>query len=228
MVKVLYVEDEPFLAKIVKETLESRSFDVTHLDHGEGVLETFTQFQPDICVLDVMLPGKNGFELSKEISAVDSHVPILFLTAKSQTEDVLAGFEAGGNDYIKKPFSMEELIVRINNLLKLKQSQSKQDLATTIQITTHTSFSFKEMKLHIDEMDIQLSHKESLLMKMLCAQPNIAIDRKDILMEIWGDDSYFNSRNLDVYMRKVRKHLTADDQIEIITLKGIGYRFLVK
>ena len=122
MIKILYVEDEASLAKIVKESLQSRSFEIVHLSDGQHVLETFKEFKPDICLFDVMLPIKDGFTLGKEVRSVDPKVPIIFITAKNQTTDVIEGFQSGGNDYIKKPFSLEELIVRINNLYQLSTS----------------------------------------------------------------------------------------------------------
>jgi DNA-binding response OmpR family regulator len=128
-VKVLYVEDEPFLGKIVKESLESRDFEVLMLDDGEGVVETFRANKPDICVLDIMLPSKDGYSIAREIRKVNASTPVIFVTAKIQTEDVLKGFDVGGNDYIRKPFSMEELIVRINNLLSITNQKSRRNLS---------------------------------------------------------------------------------------------------
>jgi len=228
MIKVLYVEDEPFLGKIVTESLESRDFIVKMVNDGLLVLDQFKSFQPDICILDVMLPNKDGFTIGKEIRVINSTIPILFLTAKNQTEDLLKGFKSGGNDYIRKPFSMEELIVRVNNLLKLmhpdKNSKSQQDHSITIG-----KYVFNTQKYELIQGDQvrKLSHREAQILSMLIEKRNNAIDRREIMKVIWGDDSFFNSRNLDVYITKLRDYLKEDPDVQIITLKGIGYHFAV-
>jgi DNA-binding response OmpR family regulator len=224
--KILYVEDEPFLAKIVRETLEGKGFVVKHVDEGLSAVEKFTSWNPDICVLDVMLPGKDGFTIGSEIRKLNATIPIIYLTAKDQTKDLVKGFSSGGNDYVKKPFSMEELIVRIENLLHLSDSR-KQDLSdSTVFNLGRFEFNAIKMELVSPEINVQLSHRESEILKMLCRETNGQLNRKDILLEIWGDDSFFNSRNLDVYIRKIRKYLAADPSVQLITLKGIGYRLV--
>lgn len=229
MPKILYVEDEPFLAKIVKESLESREFEVIHVDNGNDAFNEFLRHKPEICVLDVMLPGKNGFEIAKEIRAQNSDIPILFLTAKDQTDDLISGFESGGNDYIKKPFSMAELIVRILNLIKLtKGKEEKKADSIPISLGEHFKFSSNSMQLIYGSDTIDLSFKENQIMELLTENINENIDRKKILLHVWNDDSYFNSRNLDVYMRKLRKYLSKDEKLKLITLKGIGYRFYIE
>ena len=226
MYKLLYVEDEPFLAKIVKDSLESRGFDITHVADGAKVLDAFKEFQPDLCVLDVMLPNVDGFELSKLIREVDDHVPILFLTAKDQSEDVVTGFKQGGNDYVRKPFSMEELILRIENLLKLSGMKQEED-AEEFSIRDYKFYPYK-MQLHLNGDVIQLSNRETEIIKLLCSHVNKRLERNTILNKVWGNDSFFNSRNLDVYIKKVRDHFSHDDKIKILTLKGVGYHFLVE
>ncbi len=222
--KVLYVEDEPFLGKIVKESLESRSFSVNMVADGLAVMEIFKSWEPDICILDVMLPNIDGFTLGKEIRSKNPTIPIIFLTAKNQTADLLEGFKSGGNDYIKKPFSMEELIVRIQNLLNLlDQAPIKKD-ADQVALGTYTFYP-KKYQLIKDQEIQKLSHRETELLKIFSAHQNQAVNRKDILLKIWGDDSYFNSRNLDVYIKKLRNYLKEDNNIKIVTLKGIGYHF---
>lgn len=227
-VKVLYVEDEPFLGKIVKESLESRNFHVHMETNGSSVLQAFQQFEPNICVLDVMLPGKDGFTIGQEIRQLDTQIPIIFLTAKNQTEDVLKGFQVGGNDYLKKPFSMEELIVRINNLLVL--AGGRQSLSNPEQGVALGSYTFLAHKYELrwGEDVRQLSHRETELLKIFSSHQNIPVQRKDILKEVWGDDSFFNSRNLDVYIKKLRDYLNKDQQVRIVTLKGVGYHFIVE
>ena len=226
-VTVLYVEDEVFLGKIVKETLESRGYAVRMETDGRDVAEAFNQLKPDICVFDVMLPGKSGFEIATEVRAMDKKVPILFLTAKAQTEDVVKGFSAGGNDYLRKPFSMEELLVRIQNLLELTGSAAtgKED-PDNITIGK-LKFNLPRQTLHGGSEERKLSFRESELLRYLYENRNNIIDRRDLLMKLWGNDNFFNSRNLDVYITKLRGYLREDPQLEILTIKGIGYRFVI-
>jgi DNA-binding response OmpR family regulator len=226
MATVLYVEDEMFLGKIVKETLESRGFTVTMEQDGNKVFALFQKINPAICVLDVMLPHKDGFEIANEIRKVNATVPILFLTAKTQTEDVVKGFAEGGNDYLRKPFSMEELIVRINNLLQLTgTSQTEKEDGDTIKLGKFT-FNLPRQVLAGIKEEKKLSYRESELLLFLYRNRNAIIERRDLLNAIWGNDSFFNSRNLDVYITKLRSYLKEDPTLEILTIKGVGYRFV--
>jgi len=224
--KVFYVEDELFLARIVKESLESREFDVIMETDGGKALDLFKRSQPDICVLDVMLPNKDGFEIADEIREINENIPIIFLTAKTQTEDVVRGFTLGGNDFIRKPFSMEELIVRIQNLLRLRSDGSKKLNTESVKMGKY-NFQINRQVLSNDKDQRKLSFRESELLKLLYEGRDKVIDRKDILNLLWGNDSFFNSRNLDVYITKLRSYLKDDPSLEIITIKGIGYRFVV-
>lgn len=223
---MFYVEDEVFLARIVKESLESREFDVIMENDGAKALDLFKRSQPDICVLDVMLPNKDGFEIADEIREINKNIPIIFLTAKTQTEDVIKGFSLGANDYIRKPFSMEELIVRIQNLLRLSKDGVKKIHSDSIKIGKY-NFQINRQVLSNDKEQRKLSFRESELLKLLYEGRDKVIDRKDILNLLWGNDSFFNSRNLDVYITKLRSYLKDDPLLEIITIKGIGYRFVV-
>ena len=223
--KVLYAEDELFLGKIVKESLESRGFKVAMEDKGDKVVDLFKKTSPDICILDVMLPGKDGFAIADEIRQLDEGVPIIFLTAKIQTEDVLKGFSQGANDYIRKPFSMEELIVRIQNQLRNNNEAPQRINGGTITIGKFT-FQVNRQLLANDKEERKLSYRESELLKLLYENRDSIIDRRDILNLLWGNDSFFNSRNLDVYITKLRSYLKADPSLEIITIKGVGYRFV--
>lgn len=224
-VKVLYVEDELFLGKIVRESLESRGYEVIMEGDGAKVLNLFKEKKPDICVLDVMLPNKDGFTIADEIRELDEEVPIIFLTAKTQTEDVVKGFALGGNDYIRKPFSMEELIVRIQHLLRNRQDGVQRINGGTVTMGKY-SFQISRQVLNNGKEDRKLSFRESELLKLLYENRDKIIDRKDILNLLWGNDSFFNSRNLDVYITKIRSYLKEDPSLEIITIKGIGYRFV--
>jgi DNA-binding response OmpR family regulator len=224
--KILYVEDEAFLARIVKESLESRGFEVLMEGDGAKAVDAFKKSQPDICVLDIMLPNKDGFAIADEIRELNEKVPIIFLTAKTQTEDVVKGFTLGGNDYVRKPFSMEELIVRIQNLLHLRIAEPQKINSDTVKIGKY-SFQLNRQILNNGKEDRKLSFRESELLKLLYENRDKIIDRKDILNLLWGNDSFFNSRNLDVYITKLRSYLKDDPLLEIITIKGIGYRFVV-
>jgi len=224
--KVFYVEDELFLARIVKESLESRDFEVFMEHDGAKAVDLFKRSQPDICVLDVMLPNKDGFEIADEIREINEGIPIIFLTAKTQTEDVVRGFTLGGNDYIRKPFSMEELILRMQNLLRLRKDGPKKITSESVKIGKY-SFQLNRQVLSNDKEQRKLSFRESELLKLLYESRDKVIDRKDILNLLWGNDSFFNSRNLDVYITKLRSYLKDDPSLEIITIKGIGYRFVV-
>lgn len=226
MTKILYVEDEPFLGKIVKESLESRGFEVDMVSDGREVVEEFKRFQPIICVLDIMLPHRDGYALAQDIRQLNPEMPIIFLTAKTQTEDVLKGFQSGGNDYIRKPFSMEELIVRIQNLLQLTRQKTVTTVATNGHITLgHYTFYPQRYELHHVDQLRKLSHRETELLSILSKNLNFTVSRRDILLRVWGDDSFFNSRNLDVYITRLRDYLREDSTLEILTLKGVGYLF---
>ncbi len=224
-IKILYVEDELFLGKIVKETLESRGFEVVMETDGADVLRSFEDEQPDICILDVMLPHRSGFEIAEDIRKINDDIPILFLTAKTLTEDLVHGFKIGGNDYIKKPFSMEELIVRVENSLRVKKIEPISVLGETIQIGKYI-FHLNKQILRLGSIDKKLSYRETELLKYLYLNSNSIIDRRELLNHIWGNDSFFNSRNLDVYITKIRSFLKEDANLEIITIKGVGYRFV--
>jgi DNA-binding response OmpR family regulator len=224
-IKILYVEDELFLGKIVKESLESRGFTVQMQEDGSQVLAAFNAMQPDICVLDVMLPNRNGFELAADIRAINTTVPIIFLTAKTQTDDVVMGFKLGANDYIRKPFSIEELIVRIENALRIQPVET----TNTTDVITLKQYQFfvNKQVLQYQTQERKLSYREAELLKYLYQKRNTLIDRRDLLNHIWGSDSFFNSRNLDVYITKLRGYLKEDASLEILTIKGVGYRFVL-
>jgi DNA-binding response OmpR family regulator len=226
--KVLYVEDELFLGKIVKESLESRQFDVVMESDGANVLQIFKQVNPHVCVLDVMLPNKDGFTIAEEIRDIDEQVPIIFLTAKTQTDDLVRGFSSGGNDYIRKPFSIEELIIRIENALRYRREGKNNDSGQEEVRIGKYLFHGNRQTLSAGKEERKLSFRESELLKLLYDNRDKIIDRKDILNLLWGNDSFFNSRNLDVYITKLRSYLRADESLEIITIKGIGYRFVIQ
>jgi DNA-binding response OmpR family regulator len=224
--RILYVEDEVFLAKIVSETLQARGFEIIMDSSGEKAVEKFQSAQPDVCILDVMLPKKDGFTIADEIRARDEEVPIIFLTAKSEVADVVNGFKIGGNDYLRKPFSMEELIARIENLLRNKSGAAAEPRAEEVQLGRYTFNMRRQILTHAAEQR-KLSYRENELLKILYQNRDRLVERKDILNLLWGSDSFFNSRNLDVYITKLRGYFKQDPAIEIITVKGVGYRFVL-
>ena len=225
-IKILYVEDEIFSGKIVFETLISRGFHVQMESDGNQVLNAFEKFVPDICVLDIMLPNKNGFELASEIRKKNQKIPIIFLTAKTQTDDVVKGFKLGANDYIRKPFSMEELIVRIESIFKLPAIDFFPRKDAILNIGKFI-FDPNNQLLTISNETLKLSFRETELLQYLFLSNHSIIQRKDLMNHIWGNDSFFNSRNLDVYITKLRGYLKNDPSIQIITIKGVGYRFVI-
>ena len=221
-VHILLAEDEPSLGQIVKESLESKSFRVSLCKDGEEALKCFERETPDILVLDVMMPKKDGFTLAKEIRKHNLKVPIIFLTAKSQSKDVVEGFQMGGNDYLKKPFSMEELIVRIENLLK-----SVQEVTDTKMTIGGYHFDYKKQELIFKEdKPSSLTHREAELLFHLYQHRNQVLDRSVILKKLWGDDDFFNARSMDVFITKLRKKLKKDSEVQILNVRGFGYKLI--
>ncbi len=220
--KILLAEDEASLGMIVKESLESRNFEVFLAKNGVLAYEMYQSEKPDILVLDVMMPEKDGFTLAKEIRAENKHIPIIFLTAKSQTKDVLEGFDHGGNDYLKKPFSMEELIVRINALL----NRTKQNKNTENILIGEYIFNFTKQTITYQEEKTTLTHRESQLLFYLHQQKNEVLDRTFILKKLWKNDDFFSTRSMDVFISKLRKKLQKDPNIQIINIRGFGYKLI--
>jgi len=227
--KVLYIEDEPYLARIVKDTLELKGYEVMHRKDGLRITESLSSFSPDICLLDVMLPDIDGFALANHIRNTNPNIPVIFLTAKTHTDDLVKGFAAGGTDYLRKPFSMEELIVRMENQLKLsnRESSAAQSLPEEVLLKNYKFYPGR-FELHTPSGTVKLSNRESQILAILCAHTNTMVDRRNLLQLVWGDDSFFNSRNLDVYIRKIRGYFSEAEGIEIVTLKGKGYHFVVQ
>lgn len=221
-VHVLLAEDELALGQIIKESLESREFKVTHCVNGEDAFSSYNEVKPDILILDVMMPIKDGFTLAKQIRKVDDRTPIIFLTAKSQIQNVVDGFEHGGNDYLKKPFSMEELIVRLKSLLNRIQLQQGEE---QIAIGKYT-FNKINQTLALDGEIQVMTHRESQLLYHLSEKRNDILDRMAILEKLWGDDNFFNARSMDVFITKLRKKLKQDPNIQIINIRGLGYKLL--
>ncbi len=221
-IKILLAEDEASLGMIVKESLESRDFEVFLAENGEEAFKIYQKETPDILVLDVMMPKKGGFTLAKEIRVENKRIPIIFLTAKSQTSDVLEGFQLGGNDYLKKPFSMEELIVRIKSLLNRIEFQTNLE---AIEIGKY-HFNFTKQTLSFNDKTFQLTSRETELLFQLSEKKNELLDRTFILNKLWGNDDFFNARSMDVFISKLRKKLQYDPNIQIINVRGFGYKLI--
>jgi DNA-binding response OmpR family regulator len=221
-IKILLAEDEPSLGQIIKESLETRNFEVLLCADGEQAYKTYKIEKPVLLVLDVMMPKKDGFTLAEEIRKEDPEIPIIFLTAKSQTEDVVHGFTIGGNDYLKKPFSMEELIVRINALLYRNKNEN---LNEPIQLGNYL-FNLKTQTLQINSEIVTLTHREAHLLYHLINNKNEVLERSFILKKLWGDDDFFNARSMDVFITKLRKKLNKDDTLQIVNVRGYGYKLI--
>ncbi|RDI52370.1 response regulator transcription factor [Flavobacterium glaciei] len=221
-ITALLAEDEETLAQIIKESLETRDFKVFHCHNGQEAIDSFYEFKPDVMILDVMMPVKDGYSVAAEIRKTDKHIPIIFLSAKSQTHDVIDGFKSGGNDYLKKPFSMEELIIRIRALLYRNELMQED---TIFKIGKY-NFSRVKQELVFQNTSQKLTHRESELLYCLYQNKNRIIERSIILILLWGTEDFFTTRSMDVFITKLRKKLDQDDSIEIINIRNQGYKLL--
>ena len=222
--RLLLVEDEPFLAKVIEDSLKQKGYQVTYANDGKKGYNLFLNGNFDILILDVMLPFMDGFTLAKQIRKINQIIPILFLTAKTETTDLVIGYESGGNDYLKKPFSLEELFLRVDQLLRRNLIQSDSNL-TTLAIGNYL-FSHHKQELSFNNETIKLSSREAELLLLLYKNKNQLTDRKLALLSLWGDDSFFNTRTMDVFITRLRKHLKKDNQIEILNVRGMGYKLI--
>jgi len=219
--KILYAEDESALAMILKESLEQRDFEVVWVADGEKAIEQFNSTEFDVIVLDVMMPKMDGFAVAKFIRQTNKRVPLLFLTAKSQTKDVVEGFEIGGDDYLRKPFSMEELIVRLR---ALHQRGAKQHVAEFR--VGFFELNKQSQQLISPQQTFLLTHREMALLELLIKHKNDVLDRSYMLQQIWGQDDFFAGRSMDVFITKLRKKLSLDARIQIINIRGRGYKLI--
>ena len=225
-INLLVVEDDPNLGSILNEYLIAKGYKSTLCRNGDEGFKEFLKGGYNLCILDVMMPIKDGFTLAKEIRRVNTDIPIIFLTAKSMKEDTIQGFAIGADDYVKKPFSMEELLLRISAILKRTQKSS--------EISALKTYAFGDFLLHYDEQLIEgplgkhkLTSKENELIRLLASETNKLVNRSHALKQIWGDDSYFNARSMDVYLSKIRKILKDDPKVQIITVHGEGFKLIV-
>lgn len=222
--RILLVEDEPFLAKVIEDSLVQKDYQVMYAGDGKKAYNLFLNGNIDLLILDVMLPAVDGFTLAKQIRKVDDHTPILFLTAKTTTGDLVEGYKSGGNDYLKKPFSLDELFLRIEELLKRSGKQYAVDSAE-FAIGKYAFCPYKQTLVFGDEIS-KLSSRESELLLLLYKNKNGLTDRRLALLSLWGDDSFFNTRTMDVFITKLRKHLKKDPAVEIINIRGVGYKLI--
>lgn len=222
---ILLVEDEPFLAKVVKESLEQKGYSCIIVNDGNKAYNLFMNTSFSLCIIDVMLPTTDGFTLVKQIRAYNTNVPVLFLTAKSTTEDLIEGYRSGGNDYLKKPFSLDELFLRVNELL-MRRDKIDQRMDNDLVIGKFLFSPNKQSLLFQQNEEIKLSYRETQLLLMLYKAKNNLLERKQALITLWGDDSFFNTRTMDVFITKLRKHLKRDTSIEIINVRGFGYKLI--
>lgn len=224
-VKVLLCEDDENLGMLLREYLQAKGYDTDLLPDGEAGYKAFMKNTYDVCVFDVMMPKKDGFTLAQEIRAINTDVPILFLTAKNLKEDILEGFKIGGDDYITKPFSMEELLFRIEAILRrIKGKKVKEKIVYKIG---KFIFDSQKQTLCLGNDSTKLTTKESELLTLLCANANDILERNYTLKTIWIDDNYFNARSMDVYITKLRKLLKDDDSVQIINIHGKGYKLII-
>jgi DNA-binding response OmpR family regulator len=226
MPKVLLVEDDANLGSLLQEYLIDKGFPTDLATDGQKGWQCFVDNQYDLCIFDVMMPKKDGFSLAKEVRMSGRDVPIIFLTAKSMKEDTMQGFRVGADDYVTKPFDREELVLRIEAILRRYKKQPEiREEATVFQVGRYT-FDYSRQQLTADDKSARLTSKESELLKLFCQNLNQPISRSFALKTIWGDDSYFNARSMDVYITKLRKYLREDPSIQIMNLHGEGFKLM--
>ncbi len=225
-IKVLLVEDDPNLGSLLKEYLDAKGYSTVLAVNGKQGYDVFSKDKFGICILDVMMPIKDGFTLAKEIRAIDVNIPIVFLTAKSMKEDALEGFTVGADDYITKPFSMEELLMRIKAILRRTENKSVKNSDQNEFKIGNYKFDYKHQILDLNGIQHKLTTKEAELLKLLCLHENNVLDRNFALKSIWHDDNYFNGRSMDVYIAKLRKYLKEDPSVELINVHGKGFKLL--
>ncbi|MEQ8242181.1 response regulator transcription factor [Fulvivirga sp.] len=223
--KILMVEDDASLAFVIKDNLCLHKYEVVHCDNGQEALEAFAKEPFDLCLLDVMLPKMDGFTLAENIRTGNNKVPILFLTAKAMQEDRLEGFKRGGDDYITKPFSMEELVFRIEVFLR---RTGKQDIVLQEYQIGEYTFNYEDLSLSYNSEKKHLTQKEAQILKFLCNNKNRVVKREEILIEVWGEDDYFLGRSLDVFISKLRKYLSKDERVNIFNRHGVGFEFIIE
>jgi len=224
-IKILLAEDDENLGSLLREYLIAKKYDTDWFPNGEEAYKKFVKTNYDLCILDIMMPVKDGYTLAKEIRMTNADIPIIFLTAKSQKEDILEGFQAGCDDYITKPFSMEELLYRIEAILRRTSKHGKFKSQKEFTIGKYY-FDTEKQILRFNKKTLKLTTKETELLRLLCLNKNSVLERNFALKSIWIDDNYFNARSMDVYIAKLRKYLKEDPAVEIINIHGKGFKLL--
>jgi len=225
MVKILLVEDDENLGTLLCEYLKAKNYEATLATDGVKGYDSFMKYKYDICILDIMMPNKDGISLAKDIREINSRIPIIFLSAKSLHEDVIEGFKVGADDYMKKPFSMEELLFRVEAVLN--RTKEKEEVVSDQIPLGELIFDWNKRTLTHNGEVSKLTTKESQLLKLLCDNKNETLDRNLALQRIWRDDTYFNARSMDVYITKLRKLLSKDSSIQIINVHGKGFKLIM-
>jgi DNA-binding response OmpR family regulator len=226
--RILLAEDDTNLGFVVKDNLEQQDYEVELYPDGEMALSAFQRKPFDLCILDVMMPKKDGFSVAKSIKEFNDEVPFIFVTAKAMKEDQVKGLSLGADDYITKPFSIEVLMLRIENILKRTQKNTASHTPKESFEIGEFLFDYKNQRLIIDQNTTEMTQKEAELLRLFCLHKNNTVERDTILNLIWGDDTYFNGRSLDVFISRLRKYLKADVDVEISNIHGVGFRLLVK
>ncbi|HBF87731.1 MAG TPA: DNA-binding response regulator [Bacteroidales bacterium] len=224
-IKILVAEDDPNMGLVLKEFLKAKGFEITLAVNGKEAYEKFCSDTFDFCILDVMMPIKDGFTVAQEIRKADKNVPIIFLTAKSMKEDTIKGLKVGADDYMTKPFNMEELILRINAILRRTSEVSEIKDKNNIQVGKYL-FNYNQQFITKDDETQKLTSKETELLYILAINAFQTVERSAILKKIWGDDNYFNGRSMDVYIAKLRKYFREDETVEIMNIHGSGYKLI--
>ena len=227
LTNILLAEDDINLGQLLHTFLKSKGFNVSLAQNGKIAFEKFNQQQYDFCIFDIMMPEMDGFTLAKEVREIDKKVPILFLSAKSMKEDKLEGFSIGADDYLTKPFAMEELLARINAILRRSEVESEEGKNEELHVGK-IKYEPEYRLLYLKEGEKKLTTKENQLLQLLVKNQNEILDRNATLRAIWGDDNYFNGRSMDVYIAKLRKALKEDPAIEIMNVHGKGFKLIVK
>ena len=222
--RILLAEDDPNLGMLLSKFIRAKGYQCTLAIDGEEAYKAFTKESFDFLILDVMMPKKDGFSVAKDVRGIDKEVPILFLTAKSMKDDKLKGFEIGADDYLTKPFSMDELLARVNAILKRTNKTEENHLYSV----NNYLFDYNTRILSFQGNEHKLTTKESELLKILAKNIGKEVDRNDLLNAVWGDDNYFNGRSMDVYITKLRKYLNKDEKVEIVNIHGKGFKLMVK
>ena len=224
--KILYAEDEPFLSQIVSDNLIGKGYEVVLAADGQTALRLFRETKPDLCIVDVMMPVKDGYSLTEDIRKSAPNIPVIFVSAKSLDEDVVKGFKSGGNDYLRKPFSMMELLARIESLLTRFGNVQASNTAENLFVFSKCKLDTVSQQLTTPLHTYDLSYKETMLLDMLLQNKNDVLQRQDALLTIWGDDSFYNANSMNVFITHLRKMLKDDPGVQIMSIRGVGYKLL--